>query len=271
MAEKSIVNFTRSIRKTALAAPVLAWVLMIGAPAPAPAQSNGEAPRLSEERERIQARITELEAQLASQTGDERMLIRSELERLRRRLTHGDFDAGDMIVLRVLGEETLSDTFRVEAPRRLRLPGLEPIDLTGVLRTEIEPYLREQIARFVRNPQVRASALIRVGVLGAVNAPGFYTVPPSIAASDVFAPAGGFARNANVEKVRVRRLGEPLIESKVFRQAMASGWDLDRLGVRPGDEIYVPAGSGMSARDWVWVVSGVAGITFTVLRIVGAI
>lgn len=238
---------------------------LAGLPSPLPGQTNG-----ADARSELQAQIDELEDRLVRADGDEAARIRLQINQLRTRLTEGDFRAGDAIILVVFGEETLSDTFVVEPPRQLRLPGLDPIDMTGVLRNELEPYLQDQLGRFLRNPEVRASSLMRVAVLGAVNRPGYYLMPPTTPVSEVFSPAGGLVNNAKMRDIRVERLGEQVVDKETFRQAMAAGWSLRQLDVQAGDEVLVPLGGGMSPREWVFVVSGTLGMTMTILRLFDA-
>lgn len=238
---------------------------LAGLPSALPGQTNG-----ADARSELQARIDELQDRLVRAEGDEAARIRLQINQLRTRLTEGDFRAGDAIILVVFGEETLSDTFVVEPPRQLRLPGVDPIDMTGVLRNELEPHLKEQLGRFLRNPEVRATSLMRVAVLGAVNRPGYYLMPPSTPVSEVFSPAGGFVNNAKLRDIRVERLGDKVVDKQTFRQAMAAGWNLRQLDIQAGDEVVVPQASSMRPREWVFVASGVLGITVTLLRLFDA-
>src|SRR5687767_3898429 len=80
------------------------------------------------------------------------------------RLTNGDFQVGDRIVLQVVDEPTLTDTFAVRSGRTLSMPNLPELTLTGVLRSEVDSFLTQKIGEHIRNPQVDAIALVRVAV-----------------------------------------------------------------------------------------------------------
>ncbi|UCC81679.1 MAG: SLBB domain-containing protein [Gemmatimonadota bacterium] len=233
---------------------VLTFTLLFATALRLAAQSADEG-----ERERIQARISELEAQLL--VADHADDIYAELTRLRSRLVDGDFGPGDAVAIEVVGDSALTDTFTVEVLRELRLPGLEPLDLTGVLVDELQPYLEAHVSRFVRDPTVVAHPLIRVAVTGAVSSPGYYMVRPETPALDVFGAAGGFNNLAKTNDVELRRSGKEIVDSKELRQAMAAGWSLQQLEVRSADEFHVPEKPRpMTTREWVMTVTGLVGV-----------
>jgi hypothetical protein len=213
------------------------------------------------ERGRTQARISELEAQLVVADRGVAEELQAELTRLRLRLAEGDFRPGDAVAVQVSGDSVLSDTFTVEVPRQLRMPGLEPLDLTGVLIDELQPYVEAHVSRFVRDPTVIAYPLIRVAVTGAVSAPGYYMFRPETPALDIFGVAGGFANSARTDDVELRRSGKGIIGSKELSRAMAAGLSLQQLDVRSADEFYVPEKARpMTTREWVMTISGLVGV-----------
>ncbi len=252
--------------RASAALPAMIFALLTSSLPAAMAQSDQVG-----QREAIQSRITELEGQVVASNGEADEL-RGELAALRSRLTDGDFRPGDAIALQVRADVELTDTFMVSAPRQLKLPGLQPIDLTGLLRDELEPHLQVEIARYVRDPVVTAQPLWRLGVLGAVERPGYYFFRPDTPVLDVFGIAGGVSPAADINKTELQRLGQPVVKSAVFRQAMADGWELAQLDVRPGDEVYVPAkGPPLGARNWVYVITGLIGATLGIIAISNAI
>src|SRR5207249_3222905 len=76
------------------------------------------------------------------------------------------FQVGDRILLQVEGDSLLSKTFAVGPGPALTLPVIGAIPLTGVRRSDIEPYLSQQLARYVKEPVVHAKALINLSILG---------------------------------------------------------------------------------------------------------
>src|SRR2546422_5770131 len=68
------------------------------------------------------------------------------------------FQVGDRILLQVEGDSLLSKTFAVGPGPALTLPVIGAIPLTGVRRSDIEPYLSQQLARYLKEPVVHAKA-----------------------------------------------------------------------------------------------------------------
>src|SRR5688572_12189550 len=110
---------------------------------------------------------------------------------IRYRLDHGDFREGDRIVVTVPGTGGFSDTLVVRSGKRLQLPQMADLSLDGVLRSELTPQLSTYIAKYLRDPLVRANPLVRVGVLGSVTRPGYYYVAADSPLSDLLMSAGG--------------------------------------------------------------------------------
>jgi protein involved in polysaccharide export with SLBB domain len=155
-----------------------------------------------------------------------------------RRMREGDLRFGDRIVVRVAGQETLSDTFSVTVGRRLELPGLRPIELMGVLRAELQDRMVSSIREVYRGADVRADALMLVGVLGGVSRPGFYHVPPEALLEEIVMAAGGFASDAT-SRVAIERGDSIVIRESDADAALRSGRNIGSLGVTSGDAIVV--------------------------------
>src|SRR5690348_1134894 len=88
-----------------------------------------------------------------------------------------EFHVGDRIALVVEGPQALADTAVVRDGLILQLPTFGDIPLAGVKRSNIQPYLTQQISKFIKDPVVHAIPLVRISILGEVGRPGFYTVP----------------------------------------------------------------------------------------------
>jgi polysaccharide export outer membrane protein len=168
----------------------------------------------------------------------------AEAAMIRERLVQGDFQVGDRIALVVEGEPTLSDTFSVLEPRVLRLPVVGDVPMTGVLRSELETHIQAYLAKFMREPVVRARSLIRLALLGEVTKPGFYVMPTDIVLSDALMLAGGPTGSAKMKKVRIERDGDAIWHDEALQQALAEGRTLDQLNLRAGDQVVMPKSTG---------------------------
>ena len=154
------------------------------------------------------------------------------------------FRPGDQVLLAVEGEPALTDTFTVDSRLRLTLPSLGEIPLDGVPRPEIEPFLRSTLERYLREPQVRARALVRIAIAGEVLRPGFYAVPTDLVLSDAIMLAGGATSDAVLKDMRLERGHKQLLSSRTVSDAVAHGYTLDQIGLEAGDRIMLPRRSG---------------------------
>ncbi len=168
-----------------------------------------------------------------------------------------EFHVGDRIALTVEGPQTMSDTVVVREGLMLRLVGLGDISLAGVKRSDAQKYLTQQIGKFIRDPIVHATPLIRIAVLGQVGRPGYYTMPSDVLLSDVVMRAGGPTGSADLSRTVVKRGSEDIIPEDSVSSALASGMTIDQLHMAPGDELVVGE-KPTSSFDTVLKVMGVA-------------
>ena len=173
-----------------------------------------------------------------------RSQARLEAEVIRRRFAEGDFRVGDRILLTVENDSTLTDTFTVDLGGVLTLPLIGDVPLQGVLRAELRTHLLTYLTRFLLDPIVRARPLVHVAVLGAVGAPGFYTIPGESLLTDAIMVAGGPTAEANMEEMRVQRGDVRIWEGTAIQQAVVDGRTLDQLNIQPGDQIVIPQQGG---------------------------
>ena len=156
------------------------------------------------------------------------------------RASHGEFEQGDQILLEVEGDTQFTHAFTVGPGPAMTLPVIGAIPLGGVRRAEVETYLTQQVARYVKNPIVHAKVLVRIGVLGEVEHPGFYSVPSGAVVSDALMAASGPTKDANFGSAHIERDGNALYEGRAFQEAMTQGMTVDAMGLRAGDRIVVP-------------------------------
>lgn len=246
--------------RQARAAAVVAACFGVFAPA-VDAQMVG--PRLST-RAQLEAMLDSLQQVSTMNMSEEgRRRLQLEVSGLALRLQNGDVAAGDQVRLSVSGVDKWSGQFAVTGERRLELPDIDAIDLSGLLYAEVEEAIAQELSRYVREPRIRVEVLKRIGVTGAVGSPGFYAVSGSVLVSDVLMTAGGPASNANLDKVTFRRQGVPISLDRPG--ALWESLTLDQLGLVSGDEVVVPQKSGVS----FWVVfSAILGLATTITLLI---
>lgn len=166
---------------------------------------------------------------------------------IRERLQEGDFLVGDQIGVTMIGDSGFSGLKTVQPGRVLVLGTLPEIPMRGVLRSEVEAYLTEQIGRYVKNPQVKARPRIRLTMMGGVSHAGFFQMDADILLSDALELAGGINNSTELKQSKVMRGEEEIIPGDVFVKAINDGRTLDDLNLRAGDEIVV---GQKSKTDW---------------------
>lgn len=186
------------------------------------------------------ARSAAYSDEMSRQAGVEAALIRL-------RLKEGDFQVGDQIALVVEGEQQLTGSFAIQDGPVLVLPGIGEIPMAGVMRSELENHLRNQLSRFIHQPIVHAQSSIRLMMTGGIGKAGYYVLPTSALLSDALMVAGGPVPNARLDRIRVERKGEVIWEGEAVQQAIIEGRTLDRMSIRAGDQVVIPMrGDGLS-------------------------
>jgi protein involved in polysaccharide export with SLBB domain len=164
---------------------------------------------------------------------------RARASELRTRLTEGDFHPGDRIGLVIEGSVTQSDTLPVTSGSKVNLKDIGDVSLAGVLRSELQDKMAAVVAKYIKDSRVRATALVRLSILGPVGKPGFYFMPPDIPLSEAIMRAGGPAGTADLSKTKIRRGSAELYDSRNTQSAFNQGLTLDQLSLRDGDSIEV--------------------------------
>lgn len=209
-------------------------------------------------REMLEGLVEQLERNGASEESVRLLKV------LQHRLKDGDFRPGDRIWLEVRAESALSDTFAVGPQRELRLPSpvLGTLSLDGVLRSELQAHVAEFIGRFINEPDVRATPLIRISIQGEVKDAGIHAVPPHAVLADALMAAGGTTPEADMKKMRVEREGKTILEGRELQEALSAGLTLEDAHLRDGDQIVIAKrreGTFEGSLRFLWVVVSLAG------------
>jgi protein involved in polysaccharide export with SLBB domain len=187
-----------------------------------------------------------------------------------RRLREGDFRAGDLLLLAVQGEPTLSDTFMVDQTGALMLPSpvTGPLPMHGVLRSEAREHIRGFIARFINAPVIEVRPLVRLSFEGEVARAGFYAVPADAPLTDVLMAPGGVTAAGDLAKLRISRDGRTLLAGRALRDAFSRGATVDAACLRDGDALSVGRGRGdlEGKLRFLWVIVSLTGGIYGLTR-----
>lgn len=198
---------------------------------------------------------------------------RAQADRIRQRLTEGDFRVGDRVVVIIQNStdypvaivEQFSDTLLVSEVRTITVPQAGVLSLEGVLRPELDSMLTSALSRvFVTPPRIITRVTIPVTVSGQVGAQGFHSVTPTMRIADLIQSVGPTG-SADVNRIVVRRNGKDIISADSLRSEIARGATLDQLNVQAGDEIFV------AERKPPFRWTSIIGIASAVLGLVWAI
>lgn len=189
---------------------------------------------------------------------------REESALLRERLAEGDYRVGDRMVITINADTVVLDTFVVRSGTTLTLPSIPEVSLKGVLRSEVDAYLTTQYARYVKNPSVKVTSLVRLAVLGSVGKPGFYAFPSDLLVSDVIMLAGGPSGSSDLDKTVVKRGKDNLVRPARMRTALRDGLTLDQLDIRSGDELVIESKKSKSIESRLRVVTLLAGLVVSI-------
>ena len=182
----------------------------------------------------------------------------------RQRLSEGDLQIGDGVLLAVEGEALLSDTFVVNSARELTLPMVGQVPVRGVLYVEIEPYLTTALSRQLRSPVVRARGFVRLSVTGSVARPGVYLVPADALLTDAVMAAGGLTADSRMSDLTAQRGGVTVIAGPQMKTALAEGRTLAQVNLRSGDELMLPMHKSMNPYYRVRLVGILLSIPLTI-------
>jgi Arc/MetJ family transcription regulator len=169
-----------------------------------------------------------------------RVQARSDASVIRTRLTRGDFQAGDRIAVTIGGDTTRRDV-TVRDGVEIDLPyGIPSLSLVGILRSELTGAVEAHLRKYVRDPDVRARALQRLSVTGAVGRPGVYWVASDVPVAELVMLAGGTSSTSRLDRITVHRGGRQVIDRGTYARLVTEGRTIEDAGVQPGDEVRVP-------------------------------
>jgi len=121
--------------------------------------------------------------------------------------------AGDVITVRVLGEEDLKrEKVRLSDAGTMSFPVLGEINVRGMTVGALEDYITKSLkGRYLLNPQVTVSVdeYRNFYVNGMVEKPGGYPFSPGLTVRKAITLAGGFKERASREKINIIRDDDP--------------------------------------------------------------
>ena len=153
----------------------------------------------------------------------------------------------DTVLVEVYQEDDLRTMTRISQEGTISVPLIGTVKVGGLTQGQARDRIADLLrARFLVNPQVSLTvagfASKRFTILGQVNRPGTYELPPQekIDLLEAIAMAGGFTRIAKGSNVTIRRrVGDADKILTVNADKQAKNTSEERFMINPGDDIRV--------------------------------
>ncbi len=130
------------------------------------------------------------------------------------------------------------------------LPVVGRILVDGKTQEEVESYLAERLANYLKDTHIKVSPAMRITMLGHWAKQGQYYVPPTTTVWEAARMAGGIAGERTLGKIKVWRGAS---ETDIpFLDMYSQGRTLANAGFKSGDIIVVPVPRDNTGA-WYWV------------------
>ena len=154
--------------------------------------------------------------------------------------------AQDLLRIDVWREDQLTRTVPVRPDGKVTLPLLNDVQAAGLTPMELAGNIREELKKFITNPQVTVSVTEinsrRIYVNGEVNKSGAYQLLPHMTVLQALSGSGGFTPFARVKSIYILRMqdGKSVKIPFNYREAIRGKNPEQNVELEPGDTIVVP-------------------------------
>jgi|SRR5215469_183300 len=154
--------------------------------------------------------------------------------------------AQDMLRIDVWREDQLTRTVPVRPDGKVTLPLLNDVQAAGLTPMELAGVIREELKKFVSNPQVTVSVSEinsrRIYVNGEVTKSGAYQMLPHMTILQALSGSGGFTPFAKVKSIYILRMhdGKSVKIPFNYKEAIKGKNPEQNIELEPGDTIVVP-------------------------------
>ena len=153
---------------------------------------------------------------------------------------------GDLINVRVWGQDAMSARVRVREDGKITLPFLNDVEAAGLEPSELAQRVQTKLKSYVVSPMVAVlleeQAPIEVSVVGEVTRPGVYRVDQDAGVLKALASAGGLTPLAGRDRIFVLRQegkAEPTRIRFTYRALTQAEGLAARFHLRAGDLVVV--------------------------------
>jgi len=154
--------------------------------------------------------------------------------------------AQDLLRVDVWREDQLTRTVPVRPDGKITLPLLNDVQAAGLRPMELSEVIREELKKFITNPQVTVTVTEinsrRVYVNGEVNKSGAFQLLPHMTVLQALSGSGGFTPFARIKNIYVLRNenGKPSKIPFNYKEAIKGKNPEQNIELQPGDVVVVP-------------------------------
>lgn len=152
----------------------------------------------------------------------------------------------DVLRIDVWREDQLTRTIPVRPDGKITLPLLNDVQAAGLTPMELAEVIREQLKKYISNPQVTVSVTEinsrRIYVNGEVTRAGAYALLPHMTVLQALSNSGGFTQFARVKNIYILRT-ENGKQAKLpfnYKEAISGKNPDQNIELQSGDVIVVP-------------------------------
>lgn len=177
-----------------------------------------------------------------------------------------EFLAGEAVRIDIPTDtgSVLKGVYPIDGMGMADLPVAGRIVVAGKNRPNVEKYLADIWAPYLKDTHVTARPVIRVTVVGNVKTPGNYYPPPDAVIYDVITLAGGPLLPYKLGDIAHLRAGENI---GGLAEPITRGLTLREAGIRSGDEILVPIADRITWAQAIPLIGTVLAIVLNALTI----
>ena len=130
------------------------------------------------------------------------------------------------------------------------LPVVGRVLVDGKTQNDVETYLAERLANYLKDTHIKVAPAFRITMLGHWEKQGQYYVPPNTTVWETARLAGGIAGERTLDDIEVMR-GESVTPIR-FLDVYSKGSTLANAGFKSGDIIVVPVPRDNTG-TWYWI------------------
>ncbi len=152
----------------------------------------------------------------------------------------------DVLKIDVWREDQLTRVAPVRPDGKITLPLLNDVQAAGLTPMELASIIREELKKFINNPQVTVSVMEinsrRIYVTGEVTKAGAYALLPHMTVLQALSSSSGFTQFARIKNIYVLRTenGKQIKLPFNYKEAISGKNPEQNIELQPGDVIVVP-------------------------------